>query len=386
MSFGRRSGFFQPMTRFTGGTSVTETVTITRTLVNTTAVSFSFSNANLPNANIAYSIVGADTADFTDGAVIGQIQLDATGAATLIKTIVTTEDIGVDKSFYISVYKVNNRVTGTSANVNIGTSYPFVATGGNSFTQNGNVYHVFTANGNLTVSQLNSGSYLNTELRTLIVARGGDAGLSIAYQDGGGGAGGLKNANVNSNTFTLTTYPVVVGTASLAGTGANSSFKGVTVLGGGYGAGANVPGGAGGSGGGGASRSSSPTAGTAGGSGTAGQGFAGGSGSTVFASGGGGGGGAGGPGYNGAHGTLNKSQGGPGVLVDWVPSGYGDTVYPKYFAGGGYGEGAGVASQGNTGANTGGGGNVASGQNSGKSGIVILAYPANIETRYLNLP
>ncbi len=386
MSFGKRSGFFQPMSRFAAGTTAAQTVAITRSLVNSTAVTFSFSNANLPNANIAYSLVGAATSDFTDGTVTGQIKLDSTGNATLTKTLVTSENVGVDKSFYATAFTFNNRVNGTSANVNINTNNPFVASGGNSFTQSGNVFHVFTSNANLTVTQLYSGQYANTQIRNLIVARGGDAGSSIAGFDGGGGAGGLRNANINANSFILTNYPVVIGTTSIAGTGSNSSFAGVTMVGGGYGSGANVAGGNGGSGGGGYSQTSAPTAATAGGSGIAGQGFAGGNGGSTSGSSGGGGGGAGGVGYNGSNGAINEGQGGPGVLVDWVPSGYGDPFYPKYFAGGGYGEGAGVSSPGNSGTNTGGGGNAASGQLSGKSGIVIISYPTFTANRYLNLP
>lgn len=381
MSFGRRSGFFQPKSRFIAGSSSTQTVTITRSIVNTSAVSFTFTNAGLPNTNIGYNIIGVDSADFTDSSVTGQVTLDATGTATLIKTITPSEDVGVDKSFYVSAYTVNNRITGQSANVNINTITPFSASGGNSFTQSGNVFHVFTGNGNLTVSQIYSGPASLSQIRTLIVAQGGHSDGTLS----GAGAGGLINANVNANTFTITTYPITVGNAaySSGANGANTTFAGYTAVGGGGGVGIPNNGKSGGSGSG-----AAYAAGTVPGNGTSGQGNRGGYAAYPFTTRPGAGGGAGAVGGNAFNsgGTWFGGIGGAGALVDWVPTGYGDPSNPNYFAGGGSaGFGQTSTAVGVNGPGGGGGGGTGA-SFTGKAGIVILSYPALSQTRYLNLP
>ena len=373
MSFGRRSGFFQPQSRFgAGSATAAQIVTITRSIVNSSTVSFTFTNAGLPNTNVGYNIIGADVDDFTDSTVLGQVTLNGSGTATLLKTITTAEDVGTTKNFYVSAFAVNDRITGTSGNVTIETSNPFAATGGNSFTVSGNVFHVFTANSTLQVTQLATGAEANSQLRMLLVGAGGSIISTIA--GGGGGAGGLIDSNINANAFTTSSYSVVVGNGVASSNGANSTFAGYTAIGGGAGSNGGAAGSAGGSGGGGGSN------GSAGGAGTSGQGFAGSAGLSSRNSGGNGGGAT----EAGLDPSNIITRGGNGKLVSWVPDGYGDPNFPKYFAGGGGGS-FNTYAMGSRGDNTGGGGHRSSGETLGRSGIAILSYPTFTPFRSIKL-
>jgi hypothetical protein len=186
----------------------------------------------------------------------------------------------------------------------------------------------------------------------LIVAGGGGGGGA----GGGGGGGVLASANLVLSAGT--TYPIVVGAAGTGaqssvrgGNGGNSSFNGLTAIGGGGGGnygGSDTDGAAGGSGGGAGHNTGSTTLG---GSGTTGQGFKGGDkpifyGNNPYSSGGGGGGGA-----VGGNVIANNVSGAGGIgLLNSI------TGSNLYWAGGGGGGQQGSGTAGNGGLGGGGGG------------------------------
>ena len=269
------------------------------------------------------------------------------------------------------------------------------ATGGSVASLNGYRVHVF--NGTATFNAL-----LPINVEYLIIAGGGSAG-SPQYHCGGGGAGGVLQGSclVNAGTYTVT---VGSGGSNPGGfntkgnNGSNSSFNGLTAIGGG-GAGvyADLTGKNGGSGGGaGAQASVVGTAGT----GTAGQGYNGGAfdGAASGTKRGGGGGGAGGAGITGGNST--GGNGGVGIL-----SSISGTL--KYYAGGGAGSTENVSESTTGGLGGGGNGNYNTGENgttntgsgggggeriapttsgSGGSGIVIIRYKINSNSPTLSTP
>jgi hypothetical protein len=359
---------FQPSGNYPTADVTQETVTITPSIVNASAVAFTFTNANLKNTNVGYRITGADANDFTDATIVGQVSLDANGNATLTKTIISTEDLGDDKTFFVSAFGINNKITGSSSNVSIQTNYPMIATGGNSFIDSGYVYHVFTATGNLTVTQAQSGPVYNG-IRALVVAAGGSVATSGSIRSGAG-AGGLRDANVylTTGTYTATVGPTTSVGTTVGNNGAGSSFANISTTGGGGGiSGQFVNGRNGGSGSGaGGSASAIP------GNGISGQGFRGGYGIDLGWPGGGGGAG----GFGGTAGSNPFSyggSGGSGRYIPWAPVAFGDPNNINFFAGGGSGlNPLTLYSAGNRG--PGGGGNV-NARNTGLAGIVIVAYP-----------
>lgn len=193
-----------------------------------------------------------------------------------------------------------------------------------------------------------------TVVNFLLVAGGGGGGANAG---GAGGAGGLLTGQAVLDKGV--NYPITVGAGGYSGdggsyptNGGNSTFAGLTAIGGGFGGrGPDQNSGSGGSGGGKAALGSA-------GAGTPGQGYAGSA--HVDDGSGGGGGGAGGPGVQGS--------GGPGV----VSSITGAAVT--------YARGGNGWSQTSGGANTGdGAGGGAPGQLSGTggSGIAVLSIPTN---------
>lgn len=234
--------------------------------------------------------------------------------------------------------------------------------------------------GNIELNEIYQGKRLGwkrfnfpSSFRYLVVAGGGGGGMDMG---GGGGAGGLL-----AGTTTLTentAYSITVGAggagAPAGGTngqpsahqftisatnGGNSSFNGLTAIGGGYGGSSyylytpnNGNGNTGGSGGGPSGYSNGST--KAGAAGTAGQGNSGGQGGGQYYS--GGGGGAGGAGAN----STGQPNGGIGIQDDILGTAY-------YWAGGGGGSSYSLSTGGNGGAGGGGGG--ALGTTTGGSGL-----------------
>ena len=255
--------------------------------------------------------------------------------------------------------------------------------------------HVFTTSGTFNTPVALNGS-------TVMVIGGGGGGGN--QRGGGGGAGGLiLNTNVNIPSGNSTATVGAGGGASTAG--ANSSFVGLTAIGGGRGGShlATDAGGNGGSGGGAAMNYNTNI--FQGGTATAGQGFNGassGNQGTDNPRNTGGGGGAGQAGTIGAGGnatwtTGTKPKGGDGLLISQFST-VGGSPAGWYAAGGGgarggadsQGAGAGLGGQGGGGngsdltvaataglANTGsGGGGGELGQNgaNGGSGVVMIRY------------
>lgn len=220
---------------------------------------------------------------------------------------------------------------------------------------------------------------LTATVDVLLVAGGGGGGMDMG---GGGGAGGVLYTT--SSVAHGSTYAVVVGAGGYgapagsggyrtdgvgpqpsshqytvsATNGGNSTFNGLTAIGGGYGGSSyfgytpnNGYGALGGSGGGASGYSDGSTGRN--GAGTSGQGNAGGAGGGQYYSGGGGGAGA-----VGTSGTA-QANGGAGILYA--------TMSPYYFGGGGGGAAYSLSTGGNGGIGGGGGGAI--GQNGVVGGI-----------------
>lgn len=251
--------------------------------------------------------------------------------------------------------------------------------------------HTFTSSGTFTVNTV--GSFGTVEY--LVVGGGGGGGTNPG---GGGGAGGFRT-NVSGATsgnssgaeaamsVAATSYAVTVGgggsrgnsypgTNIFATNGGNSSFNGVTSLGGGKGGfywndGAGGSGGAGGGG-----------AGTSGGAGTAGQGGAGGTSSGYLCGGGGAASGGAGAG-NGANGLSSTIRGSAGTITICGGGGGGNYyATPGTGGSGGGGNGDGYSNRAGDGSQYGaggGGGFVNAGYNdrgggSGAQGVVYIRY------------
>jgi uncharacterized protein YjdB len=273
--------------------------------------------------------------------------------------------------------------TWSSSNTNIATVDPNtgvvtgVGAGGNvviSYTFPTAINCPATYNVTVKAVALIGGAGITTQMQVLLVAGGGGAGTEMG--GGGGGGGVIYNATFNVPAASAA-YPIVVG-AGGAGTpqgqrvrgsnGSNTTFYGLTALGGGGGAtGHNIntaPAGNGGSGGG-ASGGGTPANGngSAPGKGTTGQGFDGADGKNTWYP--GGGGGAGGTGFS------QPAKGGPGVQYS--------AISPFYWGGGG--GGAGFSSDGGDGGIGGGGGGTYSltkgglGINNGSGGQVGNSTP-----------
>jgi len=304
-----------------------------------------------------------------------------------------------------SKLEIYDTATTSWVQISMGQAIAMTASGGDEYTPgDGWKYHVFTSNGNLTVS---SGS---DSVQYVVVAGGGGGGGGDV--GAGGGAGGYRSnvpgfpsgggaAAEGDMTLSPGSYAVVVGpggpgsgsSGSDASDGSDSSFNGIVALGGGGGASwGSATGRSGGSGGGSVST-------RAGASGTAGQGYAGASGRGGPHYPQGGGGGAGAPGENSRNNDF-AGNGGFGVVNPFGEvTGIGERINRSYWLAGGGGGGVesnaevgrgglgggGIGGRqspntnpGNGSANTGGGGG---GEDSGTggtggSGVVMLRYRA----------
>jgi uncharacterized protein YjdB len=327
--------------------------------------------------------------------------------STITLANATTGGVGTWSSSETSIATVNPNtgvVTGVGAGGDVVISYTFPTAVNCPATYNVSVKAVLPITG--------AGS--TTKMEILMVAGGGGGGAEMG--GGGGGGGVIYNSEVYV-TASNTPLSIVIGAGGsgtpagvrLSGTnGSNTTFYGLTALGGGGGAtGYNIktsPAGNGGSGGG-ASGGGTPANGNGGapGNGTFGQGFNGADGKNTWYP--GGGGGAGGVGFS------QPATGGPGIqyaisLYFWGGGG-GGSGYSAIGGNGGIGGGGGGAAGittggaglnnglaggggllntntdkpgGDAGANTGGGGGGGSHYNTnnkggnGGSGIVIIKY------------
>lgn len=245
-----------------------------------------------------------------------------------------------------------------------------VATGGDVIFNLGDWrIHRFNNSGTFTLTSAAIGSTLSIEY--LIVAGGGGGGMNMG---GGGGGGGVIAGTTKIPTGTYTITVGAGGSGAPAGTGGqstvvgtvggNSSFNGLTAIGGGYGgispsSMGNANGHSGGSGGGASGYNDNGSVSLAGGAGTSGQGYRGGNQGSAYYS--GGGGGAGGAGTDG----NAQPNGGPGIL---------NTILgvPYYWAGGGGGASYSLSTGGNGGIGGGGGG--ALGYTTGGHNAVTWGY------------
>ena len=325
---------------------------------------------------------------FSSGATTKDVVVTPASASSL-SVAVPSEIYGLSTGTVVSI-KFTNADGGQSNTVT--TTIVGLPTGGNIVTTGGVRVHTFNGTDNFVVP-----SGFAVPMDFIIVAGGGGGG----GRGGGGGAGGYISRT--AQTVSPSTYVASVGGGGAGralndqtdgGAGVNSSFNGLTAIGGGGGGGFSRDGIAGGSGGGaGRDRAGYP------GNGTSGQGNAGGySGYGVGGgggcAGGGGGGGASAVGGNGTQGsgTEKGGNGGSGVQSSIT----GTAVY--YAGGGGGGDGCSGSGSQNFGlgglggggngvcgytsrqatagaSNTGGGGDFDSYRSAnGGSGVVIVRY------------
>jgi RHS repeat-associated protein len=251
---------------------------------------------------------------------------------------------------------------------------PAVATGGTVSTSGGYTIHAFTGSGAFTANQA-------VTVEALLVAGGGGGGgglLNIMNAGGGGGGGVLLNTALS---LSATSYSVTVGAGGTSGlNGGNTTFAGLTAIGGGHGAHSAyaAPGAAGGSGGG-----EGTSQGGGAGAGVSGQGTNGtaGAGGPYYEGGGGGGATSSGSGRNGGNGYGSSLSGSFAYYGGGGGAGTNDSTGGSGGLGGGGAGGGSTTSQGGAGtANTGGGGGGSSQWTStggaGGSGIVIVRYSA----------
>ena len=191
----------------------------------------------------------------------------------------------------------------------------FAATGGTESTYSGYKVHTFFPAGNSSSTNNFVISGLAGTVDYLMVAGGGGGGGS--YYSGGGGGGGVLTAS--SLSLAVGSYTIVVGAGGEGGSAASpyfgndgddSTFNGLTAVGGGgggHGEAESVSGRAGGSGGGAGGSNNTNTG--VGGTGVSGQGYAGGADTGSYRA--AGGGGAGSVGTSGH--TTTSSNGGAGI-------------------------------------------------------------------------
>ena len=266
---------------------------ITGTIYETIATDLTLTLSNATDSiDVVYSESGIELAQDTGVSVSGG------SATTTVPSAVYNQSVG--DTITISIKNQD----GTPSSNAVTRTVSALPSGGTITTYNdgSNTYriHTFTSNGTFvnTVS--------NLEVEYLIIGGGGSGGVSAnngGPAAGGGGAGGYRESTPGGSesplTLSVQSYGVTVGQGGASRSGAgngnqggDSSFGGITSLGGGYGGGNGANGNSGGSGGGDGGGTDSATYSAFGGgaAGTAGQGNNGGDGTSNA---GGGGGGAG---------------------------------------------------------------------------------------------
>ena len=365
------------------------------------------------NTTFTYTFSGGTD---TDGTVT-HYMVDQISVATNILNVTTAEvAAGQPHEFVCGTVANNTPVTfrvrtkdnsgGYSSGVTVSTTIipweGIVAAGGTVTTDGDYKVHTFTTSGTFAVSNVGS-SGTDVEAEYLVIAGGGGG------DHGGGGAGGYllsyncENSGANSSplsklTLSAQNYTVTIGAGGAKGednpgsNGSDTTFAGMTAVGGGLGGNrsGNSDGHDGGSGGGGGPLGTSTGAGDYG-NGTANQGMNGGQGYHAWAnyeaSGGGGGagqagannsgntGGKGGDGMTSAiTGTsVQRAGGGGGGNIGGIAAGWGGAAGA---GGGGIGSGKNDGhNPGNGVANTGGGGGGGKWTGAlGGSGVVIVRY------------
>ena len=318
--------------------------------------------------------------------------LDGTSRIEIEANVTPTSATSVTRTIPASVYgKASGTTIGirvlnagvASSNIDTSKSVTAVPSGGTTSTSGNYYIHTFTASD--ATGFTNTISNLSVEY--LVIGGGGSGGNG--NDSGGGGAGGFRtnvsgatsgrNSSAESAmTLSVTNYPVTVGGGGSRGgqtNGSDSSFNGITSLGGGRGGygtsgASNLAGASGGCGGGG--DNDGPAAG---GSGTSGQGYDGAAGNNTD---GGGGGGAGANGSNSEGGDgIQSSITGTATYYAGGGGGGGETNTSFVGGQGGGGDGTTGTSGTNGSPNTGGGGgsvNDTGTGGGGGSGIVIIRY------------
>jgi hypothetical protein len=316
------------------------------------ATSLTLTGTGFETANLVVNFVQSSDAIDVDVTVT---PTSATSATVAVPSSVY-DNVTSGNAVTIEVTNEDNR-TSTSGVTKTAISLP----SGGTITTSGNYrYHKFTSNGTFT----NTVAGLDVEYLLVGGGGGGGKGQVSGEGAGAGGAGGLLNGS--SNNLSATTFSINVGTGAagettsgeVAPNGGNTTFNGLTALGGGGGDSYTDGGASGGSGGGGADNDPTST----GGSGTVGQGNDGGDGGVNS---GGGGGGAGAAGSNGGN-DIGGNGGAGSQYSTWATAtSSGDS---GYYAGGGGGGSNGNSDTDGTGGTGGSGGGGNGGAGNGSDG------------------
>jgi hypothetical protein len=184
----------------------------TATSYNTASVSF---NPALSGSPISYTVTSSP-GGFTGTGTSSPITVSGLNQYTSYTfTATTTNSIGVGTASLIS----NGIVTPGN-----------VVTGGTLASDNTYYYRTFTSNGTLAVS---GGPGLTADV--LAIAGGGGGGYTADRTAGGGGAGGVLYAP--NQTITSSANITVGSGGTMSNTGTNTTFAGLTAIGGGNGGG-----------------------------------------------------------------------------------------------------------------------------------------------------
>ena len=221
---------------------------------NLGVITFTLSSNLESGVVLNYALPNTATSDFVEGNS-GNITVNGSGGATVVRTLnryVNYSNTNVSSRLEITSLAGTNLAN--SANFVIAPAAPLTATGGNITTVGANVVHTFTSNANLVVSSV--GEVASETVRSLLVGGGGKGGAATTFNEifigaynqwsrgssGGGGAGGVLQPNLSVTAFSVTTYPIVVGSGGRQPNigendsvrhGANTVAFGYTAIGGG---------------------------------------------------------------------------------------------------------------------------------------------------------
>jgi hypothetical protein len=320
VAYGVRAGDDISVTAITDNTDSVAPVWVTPAVFETEQENIDFDLEATDPGNVTYSI--------SSGSLPTGVRLTSSGK------IIGTAATGGPASVTFTATDESGNSSNLVATVAIGG----VATGGTKTKVGGYTIHTFTTDDDFEL-------FTDVDVEVLMVGGGGGGG---GDNSGGGGAGGVIYYGAESPaigaslSLTAGTFPITIGNGGAgspavntqASNGGNTTFNGLTALGGGYGAtgdgGTGYNGNGGGSGGGGASEGTNGSAGAANQPGSADGGY-GNVGGNASNGAGGGGGGAGGVGEAGnVRGSQLGGDGGAGVQ-------YSISGTPSWYAAGGNG-------------------------------------------------
>lgn len=242
---------FSRFTRYrnpNAGTPVTSTPEPTfsvTTIINSSTVTYNINTNLTQEQTLYYTLVGAESDDFSSGGNVGSVAVNSFGSATVTRNCNVYNDIGNVTTFQFQLRSggLDGQLVATGDNVTIQSQTNITATGGNVSYIAGFKLHTFDSPGNTTFTLSSLGNYgwaLTDYFSTLIVGGGGSGGTisgNTYAAAGGGGGGGFYQANTVVNNMGLGTYTVSVGSG---GTTTSDVFNNAPAFGGNSSFGSNV--------------------------------------------------------------------------------------------------------------------------------------------------